>query len=157
MLSQTAEYALRAVAFLAIEPGESKTVEEAAEMTKVPPRYLSKVMQSLGRARIVRSQRGLHGGFMLAQPTDKITLLDVVNAIDPVERIGHCPLGLPSHINLCPLHRRLDDAIRLIEDALKNTTIAEILAEKGDSVPLCDIRNNRGGKAKLTVNRSGRH
>jgi Rrf2 family protein len=141
MFSQTSEYALRAIVCLAAERGEARTVQQLAEATKVPAGYLSKVMQALHRAGLVHSQRGLHGGFTLLVPAERLTVLDVVQAVDPIRRIQRCPLGLKGHVNLCPLHRRLDHAISLVEEALRSSTIAELLAEpnpkKGIPIPLC--------------------
>jgi DNA-binding IscR family transcriptional regulator len=69
-----------------------------------------------------------------------VTILEVVNAVDPIRRIQSCPLDLASHgMRLCPLHRRLDNALALVEDAFRQTTLAEVLAEPGASVPLCDF------------------
>jgi Rrf2 family nitric oxide-sensitive transcriptional repressor len=139
MLSQTVEYALRAVVYLARKPGESSTTEDVAEATRVPPAYLAKIFQGLVRAGVVRSQRGVGGGVMLARPADEVTILDVVNAVEPIRRITSCPLDLPTHgVRLCPLHKRMDQALATVEAAFKNTTLAEILAEPTDSVPLCD-------------------
>src|SRR5262245_46906388 len=118
MFSQTAEYALRAVVYLAAQGGEPRTAQQIAEVTRVPAGYLSKVMQALSRAGLVHSQRGLGGGFTLAVPPADLTVLDVVQAVDPIRRIKSCPLGIKGHVNLCPLHRRLDQAIALVEKAL---------------------------------------
>jgi len=141
MISQTAEYALRAIVYLASQPGEPRTVQQIAEATRVPAGYLSKVMQGLSRAGLVHSQRGLHGGFTLNATPDRLTVFDVVQAVDPLRRITSCPLGLKGHVNLCPLHRRLDNAMGLVEKALRESTIAELLAEpnpkKGIPIPLC--------------------
>ncbi len=141
MFSQTAEYALRAVVFLAAQDGAPRTTQEIARATQVPTGYLSKVMQGLGRARLVLSQRGLHGGFTLARPAAELTVLDIIQAVDPIQRIRSCPLGLKGHINLCPLHRRLDQAMKLVEEALRQSSIAELLAEperaRGIPIPLC--------------------
>jgi Rrf2 family protein len=138
MISQTVEYALRAIVYLADQGEEARTTQQIAEATKVPAAYLSKVMQGLSRAKLVHSQRGLHGGFTLAHEPKDVTLWDVVQAIEPIERIRECPLGLVSHrLRLCPLHKRLDDAIALIERAFRDTTIAEVLAEPTTSKPLC--------------------
>jgi Rrf2 family protein len=137
MISQTVEYALRAVVFLA-DHAEARTTQQISERTKVPAPYLSKVMQSLSRARLVHSQRGLHGGFSLAKPPEELTIWDVVQAVEPLKRIRTCPLGLDSHrTRLCPLHKRLDDALAMIEDAFKSTTVADVLAEPTTSKPLC--------------------
>jgi Rrf2 family protein len=141
MISQTTEYALRAIVYLASKPEQAQTAQQIAAATQVPADYLAKVLQSLRRAGLVHSQRGLHGGSALAVPAERLTVYDVVQAVDPIRRIKHCPLGVPGHIKLCPLHRRLDHAISLVEKALKESNIAELLAEpdrkKGIPIPLC--------------------
>lgn len=140
MLSQTVEYALRAAVCLADDPQSSRTTEEIARVTRVPPAYLSKVLQALTRAGLVHSQRGIGGGMRLNLPPEQITILEVVNAVDPIQRIHTCPLGLPSHgVRLCPLHRRLDEAHAMVESAFASTTLAELLDEPGGSIPLCDF------------------
>jgi Rrf2 family protein len=128
MISQTAEYALRAIVCLAARPTEAQTSRQIAGTSKVPAGYLAKVMQSLVRAGIVRSQRGQHGGFTLRRPPEAITVLEVVNAVDPVKRIHACPLDLPEHRErLCPLHQRLDEAAAIVEKTFRTSTIAEML------------------------------
>lgn len=142
MISQTAEYALRAIVYLADRMDAPQTTRQIAAVTCVPAGYLAKVMQGLSRAGLVNSQRGLHGGFVLARPAGELTVLDVVQAVDPLRRIERCPLGLKGHLTLCPLHRRLDGAIALVEKALGESTIAELLAEpkRGKSPkPLCSM------------------
>jgi Rrf2 family protein len=146
MFSQKVEYALRAVVHLAHEAPAARTTEQIAAATRVPPAYLAKVLQALTHAGVVRSQRGIGGGISLARPPARLTLLEVVNAVDPIRRIKECPLGLASHgVRLCPLHKRLDAALASVEDAFRRTTLAEILAEPTGSVPLCDFPAARGG------------
>ncbi|HKK70010.1 MAG TPA: Rrf2 family transcriptional regulator [Candidatus Krumholzibacteria bacterium] len=138
MISQTAEYALRAVVCLARSPRERRwTVHDIHSTTDVPEGYLSKVMQQLARAGIVRSQRGRAGGFHLARPVDDLSVLDVINAVDPFQRIRHCPLGLPEHEHeLCALHRRVDLEMARVERAFGETSFAELLSEPGPHWPL---------------------
>jgi Rrf2 family protein len=139
MLSQTVEYSLRAVVFLADKVEPQKT-GQIATATKVPPAYLSKVLQGLARANIVRSQRGIGGGMTLARAPKDLTILDVVNAVEPLGRIETCPLGLKQHgVHLCALHRRLDNALAMVEEAFRSTTLAEVLADPNPSVPLCEM------------------
>lgn len=146
MFSQSVEYALRAMVYLAQRPSTAQTTDDVAEATKVPRAYLSKVLQGLVRAGLVRSQRGLRGGMTLARTPAEITILAVVAAVDPIRRIKACPLGLASHgVRLCPLHKRLDDALASVEAAFAATTLAEILAEPTESVPLCDFPPTRLG------------
>jgi Rrf2 family protein len=140
MLSKTAEYALRAVVWLAREPEETVSADYLAEHTQVPRRYLHKVLQDLVRANLVRSQSGPGGGYALARAPKKTTILDVVNATAPLERIRHCPLGLPSHTRLCPLHRELDNVYAAAEKALARVTIAQLVGSTGAIVPLCEVR-----------------
>jgi len=140
MFSQTVEYALRAVVHLAYVAPEACTTDQLAEATRVPKAYLSKVIQALVRARLVHSQRGLGGGVSLAREPEELTILEVVNAVDPVERIRTCPLGLKTHgVRLCPLHRRLDNAYALVEEAFRRTTLAEVLNEPEKVRPLCEV------------------
>ena len=140
VISQTVEYALRAVAHLAQQSPQACTTEEIAVVTRVPRAYLSKVLQSLVRGGVVHSQRGIGGGMTLTKPPSQLTILEVVNAVEPIRRIRSCPLGLAMHgMHLCPLHRRLDDAMAMVEKAFSASTLAEILAEPSRSTPLCEF------------------
>src|ERR1035438_6007492 len=140
MFSQTVEYALRAVVHLADQALASRTTDQIATATLVPKAYLSKVLQGLCQANIVHSKRGLGGGMTLTKSPSELTILDVVNAVEPIGRIRECPLGLAAHgVRLCPLHKRLDNAMALVEKAFRQTTLAEILAEPTESHPLCDF------------------
>lgn len=130
VFSTTLEYALRAVTYLASRPGPGLTARRIAEGTKMPDDYLSKVLQQLVRGGVLTSQRGRHGGFQLARPASQISMLTVVNAVEPIVRINKCPLGLPEHsLRLCPLHGRLDHAYGLVEKAFGDTTLAELVEE----------------------------
>jgi len=140
VFSQTVEYALRAVVYLASHMDEPSTTDDMAAATKVPAAYLAKILQGLNRNGITKSQRGVGGGITLAKAPAAVTILEVVNAVEPIRRIKTCPLGLPSHgVNLCPLHKRMDDAMAAVEAAFRASTLAEILAEPTTSVPLCDF------------------
>ncbi|MBQ15928.1 MAG: transcriptional regulator [Planctomycetaceae bacterium] len=140
MFSRTVEYALRAIVQLAHVAPDVATTEQISAATQVPEPYLRKVLQALGRAELVTSQRGASGGVRLARGVEDLTILDVVNAVDPIERISRCPLDLKSHGDqLCPLHARIDHALSGIEEAFRNTTLAEVLSEPTGSTPLCDF------------------
>lgn len=139
MISHTAEYALRSIVWLASHPGLALSTQQISTATKVPAGYLSKVLQALARAGLVSSSPGRRGGFRLARSPKRICVLDVINAVDGIQRIRKCPLGLRSHGRvLCPLHKRLDDAMAMMERAFANSTIAELLAEPSASTPLCE-------------------
>jgi Rrf2 family protein len=140
MFSQTVEYALRAVVWLAAHQDEAQTNDQIAKATLVPVGYLAKVMQSLGRAGLATAQRGKGGGFLLARPAAQVSVLEVVNSVETFRRIKECPLGIEAHgARLCPLHNRLDAAMASVEQAFAATSIADILAEPSASRPLCRI------------------
>jgi Rrf2 family transcriptional regulator, nitric oxide-sensitive transcriptional repressor len=154
LISQTIEYALRAMVYLAgLETDAAANCETIAAHTKVPQDYLSKLLRDLVLAELLYSQRGPNGGFTLARQVSEITMLDVVNAVDPIKRIHACPLGNPQHVNLCPLHRKLDNALAIIEENLGSTTLDEILQSNRQS-RMCQAMNTiQISKRKTTTNR----
>lgn len=139
MLPKTAEYALRAVACLALKTDEAQPADVLAEQTQVPRRYLHTVLQDLVQAGLVQSRSGPGGGYVLLADADSLAILDVINAVSPLERIERCPLGLTSHIELCPLHKELDRVYAATQAALAGVTIAQILHSGGAIIPLCDV------------------
>ena len=139
MLPKTSEYALRATVWLARTPDTPESADHLAEAIQVPRRYLHKVLQDLIKAGLVRSQPGPGGGYQLDRDPQAITILDVVNAVGPIERIRSCPLGLESHTNLCPLHRELDKAYATVQEAFARVTVAEVVNRPNDIPPLCEV------------------
>ena len=145
LIPKTAEYALRAVVWLADRPGPSAPREEIARGTHVPPGYLSKVLNALRRAGILASLPGRGGGFTLTRSPAAISVLEVVNAVSPMQRIRTCPLGLESHgERLCALHHRLDLALASVEAAFANSSIADILDHPTESPALCELQGSAG-------------
>jgi Rrf2 family nitric oxide-sensitive transcriptional repressor len=130
LFSLTIEYAMRAMVALAAGDGSPMTTKQIATTMKVPQSYLSKVLQSLVRAGLVNSTRGLKGGFVLARKPGELNMMEILNAVSPYKRIETCPLDLEGHSSdLCPLHRRLDQAMAMVQEAFEGTTLAEILSD----------------------------
>ncbi len=138
MISKTAEYALRAVACMAFSTGRPLSADHLAKQTKVPRRYLTRVLQDLCAAGMVQSRPGPGGGYELCNLPEKITVLDIVNTVEPIARIKKCPLGLNSHTTLCPLHAELDRAYAATEEAFASVTIQDLLSSKSPIIPLCE-------------------
>jgi len=162
MFSQTVEYALRAVTYLAHNCESACTTEQIARSTNVPQAYLAKVLQSLLRSGITQSQRGIKGGIRLARHASELTMLDVVQAVDPIRRIEHCPLPHDEEVNdrplrphahhpLCPLHQRLDDALGAVEKIFRTTTLANLVEAAKAGNPLCHSERAVNGHEKLHV------
>ena len=145
MISLTLEYALRAIVAIAQNGDAPCTARRVSEITEIPLPYLSKLMQGLVRAGIVTSQRGIHGGFLLARDPAQLSIWDISEVVDPVRRILHCPLKLRSHgITLCPLHRRIDAALAGTESVFRGTSVAELLEESGGGNVLCELDDVEG-------------
>lgn len=142
MFSQTTEYALRAMACLALAPDQLVPTNVLASMTKVPNNYLAKVLQQLAGARLINGRRGVGGGYRLARPSAQINLLDIINAVDMLKRIESCPLGLTTHgTNLCPLHRTMDRAAAVLIEVVRGVTLHDLVEDGGTRVrPLCETK-----------------
>jgi Rrf2 family protein len=138
MISKTAEYALRAVACMASNPNRSISADVLAEQTLVPRRYLTRVLQDLCAANMVQSRPGPGGGYELVCLPDKISILDIINIVDPIARIKKCPLGLKTHTKLCPLHAELDRAYEATEKAFAGVSMQALLDSTNPIVPLCE-------------------
>jgi len=84
MLSTTCKYGIRAVIFIASKPDpKSNTgLKEITEQLGIPQPYLAKILQALARKKILHSTKGPHGGFYLLVPAEKLTLMEIIDAID---------------------------------------------------------------------------
>ena len=128
MFSKTAEYALRAVCFMARDESVTWKTEEISTATQIPSAYVRKILQSLHRSEIISLHRGGGGGVRLARPRSEIRVFDVVDGVDPLQRFHACPLGLVEHgIELCPMHSVLDEALARLEEVMRETTIEDLL------------------------------
>lgn len=157
MIPKTAEYALRAAVCLAGTAGAPASADLLAERTKVPRSYLNRVLRDLATAGLLTSKPGPGGGHELARPAGEVTILDVVNAVAPIERIEHCPLGLPSHTSLCPLHRELDRAYETMQEAFRRVSLKDLLESTSPIIPLCDlaVSASSGGPAPCQARGEG--
>ncbi|APZ93882.1 RrF2 family transcriptional regulator [Fuerstiella marisgermanici] len=142
MISSTAKYALRAAVHLGSQHHDFVGRMEIAEATLVPVDYLLKVLNELVTARLVESRPGPGGGYRLTKSPDVMTALEVVRAVDAIPRITECPLGISEHEKLCPLHKLLDDASRLVEEAFHSATISDLIPGRKRS-KTCDFPQKR--------------
>jgi len=80
-ITRETDYAIRCVLYLAGKQGLPTVVDEIAHEMSIPKSFLSKIVQKLSRADILTSFRGVKGGFALARKPAKISLLDVISAM----------------------------------------------------------------------------
>jgi Rrf2 family protein len=128
LISPTSEYALRAVVWLVSEDGRARTAQQIAAGTGLPAQYLAKVLQQLGRAGLLSSQRGVGGGYRLARAATELSALDVVRAVDPSRRLARCQLGRTADADpICRLHARIDQAADHVEQILADARLSELV------------------------------
>lgn len=110
--NQATDYAFRVILFLAGQsPDEVVKGQTIAERQKIPFGFLQKIMRALSKSHLVKSYRGVEGGFSLARPPAAITLLDVVEAMEGPIEMQRC-LNDPescgrSCAHRCPVHASL--------------------------------------------------
>ena len=129
MFSRAAEYAIRAMTFLARQPsGKLSGAREIARAENVPMAFLWKILQNLTRRRLIRSFKGVHGGYELASPAHRITVGDIVCAMDNGDAAEGCVLGLAecSDRNPCPLHDTWKDIRGRLTGMMQQTTMADL-------------------------------
>jgi Rrf2 family transcriptional regulator, nitric oxide-sensitive transcriptional repressor len=133
VLSQTAEYGLRAVLMIAKEDGRPVGAARLAGQLRIPPNYLSKTLHQLARAGILRSSRGRLGGFRLAKPPDRTLLIDVVSPFGELQARQSCLLGRPvcSDSTACAAHQSWKRVAEMVADFFRETSVADLLKEGG--------------------------
>ena len=131
-VSRSTGYALLAVGYVAKNQGDGLVrSEDIAKQYEIPLEYLLKILQQLVRAKVLRSKRGPQGGFWLAKPTTKISMLEIVEAVDG---------ALTGELNLAKQTRRdkygtkvqqtYDKAISGARSVLQKTTLSSLLSAK---------------------------
>ncbi|MCK6681084.1 MAG: Rrf2 family transcriptional regulator [Thermoanaerobaculia bacterium] len=128
MISKTARYALRILGYLVERPGERIQGEQIALATGVPSNYLSKILNQLRKQRIVESQKGWGGGFVLAPRSGRIPILDVVELFDGRIPQRECVfnLGLCDANHPCPLHDHWTQISTQLDGMLRTVTVGEL-------------------------------
>ena len=146
MLSQTAQYALHAILYIAEHGGDRPvSVADMARELDVPRNYLSKTLHQLSRAGIVTATFGPGGGFRLSRPADQLTLDDVVSPFDESRAERHCLLG-QAHCSdgaPCAAHAHWKGISEQIHTFFRTTTIATLLSSDHDDSPLLTAPRRR--------------
>jgi Rrf2 family protein len=134
MLSDTAEYALRAVLFIAQRSAPPLVrADQVADALGVPRNYLSKILNTLAKRRVLLSTRGPQGGFRLARSPDSIPILRVIEPFDSIRTGRTCILGRPqcNDRNPCPAHELWKGISDQVTSFFRNTTVGDLLREMG--------------------------
>lgn len=129
LYSTPCEYAIRALAYLALSPNRQPAQgQEIASAENIPAPVLGKILQGLVRKGLLHSRRGPGGGFRLARRPELITLRDVVAAVDGLDHFLECAVGLERCADdaPCPLHDTWKGLRTQIMSYLEKTSLAEM-------------------------------
>ena len=135
LVSQTSEYALRAMAWLAsAPPDEPVRSRDLAAGSGIPLHYLSKILRRLVLAELLVSQKGKRGGFVLARPTHEIRFLDILAAVDAYPTQGRCAFGWGEcdELNPCTMHDTWSELNERILSWAANNTLADVQSKVPD-------------------------
>ncbi len=133
MFSQATKYAIKSVIYIWTKSIEDKRVgaKEIGTEINAPDAFTAKILQTLVKAKIIGSQKGPNGGFYTDESHTKITLKDVVRAIDGDQLFAGCSLGLPqcSEKSPCPLHFEVVGVRKQIDHMLTSKSIKSLAIE----------------------------
>lgn len=146
MLSNSCRYGIRAMIFLAKESknGGNTGIKKISEDLGLPSPFLAKILMQLAKQKILTSTKGPHGGFSLLVSPEKITVLDVIIAIDGQDIFTNCVMHngtcetLGREKKYCPLHEEYEKTRRDLVTLFKSKTIYD-LAERADNSDLITI------------------
>lgn len=126
-ISEAASIALHGMTLLAARPNETLSTKEIAAILQVSEAHLSKVLQRLTKANLVKAIRGPKGGFLLSRTGDVITLREVYEAIDGPFTPTNCLLSSPiCNGENCLLGGLLADVDRQVADYLNRTKLSDL-------------------------------
>ncbi|MDI6801779.1 MAG: Rrf2 family transcriptional regulator [Thermodesulfovibrionales bacterium] len=128
-ITRETDYAVRCILHLSESPEEIKMVDGIAKTRLIPKSFLSKILQKLTKSGIVKSYRGVKGGFKLARKPEEISLLDVVEAIDGPVAINRCAVDkrLCDLSSMCVVHPIWVELRKDVENRLKNCNFSELI------------------------------
>lgn len=128
-LSKLADYGIVIMTHLA-RPGRGQSsAHEIAQATQVPPPMASKILKALARDGLLRSQRGVKGGYELARPATAISVAEIIETLDGPIAVTDCVDGAPGDCmieSLCPARTNWERINSAIRDALAEVTLAEM-------------------------------
>jgi Rrf2 family protein len=142
ILSKATSYGIRALAYMASQPEHRLLgLQEIAAHEDIPPAFLRKILGELRRHRLLRSVKGIHGGYELGRPPKEITLWEVFRVLDPDPYMDTCILGnkVCTPESTCAFH---DDWQRLRKELMALLATRTIFEAAAKMKRPDDVRNS---------------
>lgn len=156
-LTKQVDYGLVAVAGLAEQKATEFAPISATRLSEdygLPKELLSKVLKKLHRARILGSTRGARGGYYLSQPSSRVSVLDIIEALEGPVRILNCcdePHDNPEDCQRkerCPITSRIRQVSERINALFRQITVRDLLQEDANAIPLLPTIKREGEVAR---------
>ena len=127
-LSNTAEYAIRILTFMAVKNLDIYTAKYLIEKLNISDKYLRRIMTQLTKAGLIRSIQGRDGGYVFNEKPENIDLMQIIDAVDDMDKYMGCILGFKecSDSNPCALHKQWSKIRDQIFDMFKRTNLLEV-------------------------------
>jgi Rrf2 family protein len=134
MLSNTSKYAVRAVIYLGLKANRKQMIgiKQISRELDIPAPFLSKILQSLAKQKLLYSNKGPNGGFALARDPEKISIMDILKVIDGLDLFKKCVLGVrycSDQINPCVLHSYYSGLRDEMKKKFEVITLGKIIEE----------------------------
>ena len=126
-LTKHTDFGLRALIYLALNPGRRVPTTEIAQVFGVPQNHLRKIVGQLARNGVVRTFRGKHGGTTLAMPTEAIRVGDIVRQLEGEQEMINCARPVCPAIPACRLIEVMQQAKAACLDVLDTYTLADVI------------------------------
>lgn len=150
-LTNLADYAVVLMCYLAHAPRKVRSAVALSRVSGIPVPTVSKILGALSRAELLRSQRGLGGGFTLGRPAEVISVADIIEAVDGPIALTNCIENSPGDCDLealCSMRPHWQKINFAVKGALEDISLSEISAPQplGDAPvgPLAELRGESG-------------
>ncbi len=136
LLSHSCMYGIRAALLVSLKSDAKKDtyipIRQLSEELGVSFHFLTKILQVLTNAEIMKSYKGPNGGVRLARPAASLYLIDIVEAVDGPDVFNRCLLGLPScnDDEPCALHEQWDKVSKQLYTLFKETNLEDLAKDR---------------------------
>jgi Rrf2 family protein len=129
LISRNTDYALRAVCFMAKQSDRTVSASELVKALKIPRPFLRKILQALGRARILRSTKGARGGFVLLRAPSEIHITDIMKAFQGPFRLNECAFKKKPcpDMSACRLRKKICAIEKRVYEELRKISVISML------------------------------
>ncbi|MBM3713239.1 MAG: Rrf2 family transcriptional regulator [Actinobacteria bacterium] len=129
LITKQTDYAIRALGAMAKEKDSIFTTSFLAEKLKISKPFVRAILQKLNKEHVLVSYKGKGGGFKMALPPDKVSIVSLIKIFQGPIKVDHCLIksSLCPDIKTCPLRKKLKEIGSYINKEFESLTLAKLL------------------------------